>query len=370
MDLTVNQLLGIVGRLDDSPGFDTPRERFRRFLTERVANHTSARLVIADIRQVGGEQHARALLDAVVLTGTLLGFEVTFGRYQREGASTPFSGEWQSRRRLRVSLIVCGARTDVSELDLLADALRNDAGPEAGSGVPRIALCVLTPMCAARARVEERVRTHEADAIRLISIEGILHLADLVAGGRLTHEDVLRVLNPTGSLDAMVDVIDRSPASTVAVTRAADGIQRPEEIADREYWVAAIQLPRDMPKAQFVDAVIAKRRLLAVNPAVQLPRAVRAGDGVCVSIADAGFVAHGRVEGIVTDGSTLVRNAERFAQVLKLTDVTVYDAPLAAKPELVPRLDRSLNGDQHAVIAPISRQDFELVVRAGAASRN
>jgi hypothetical protein len=60
MNLTVNQLLNIVGRLDDSPGFDTPRERFRRFLGERVTDAQSARIVIQECRQMSGEQNHRA----------------------------------------------------------------------------------------------------------------------------------------------------------------------------------------------------------------------------------------------------------------------------------------------------------------------
>jgi len=370
MNLTVNQLLGIVGRLDDSPGFDTPRERFRRFLTERVADPPSARSVIAEIRRVGGEQHCRALQDAVVMTGKLLGFDTAFGPYLQGGASAPISGEWQSRRRMRVALIVCAARTDVSELDTFSKALETDADPQGYAGVPRIGLCVVTPTCAAKARIEERVRSRAYPAIRLISIDGVLHLADLVAAGRLIHEDILRVLDPASSLDSILELLDGSLPPAVGAARPVERAHASEQLAGSEYWVAAIRLPRDTPAGPFVDSVIAKRRLLAVNHGSQLRRRIRIGDVVCVSITDAGFVAHARIEGLVTDGSTLIRNAQRFAQVLKLADVTVYDAPLLPAPELVPRLDHGPNGDANAIIAPMSRQDFELVVRAAAASRN
>jgi hypothetical protein len=107
-----------------------------------------------------------------------------------------------------------------------------------------------------------------------------------------------------------------------------------------------------------------------VNPAAQVRGAIHTGDAVCVSIADAGFVAHARVDGQVTDGSTLIRDAQRFAQVLKLADVTVYGAPLLPTPDLVRRLHLGLTSEANAIISPISRQDFELVVRAAAASRN
>src|SRR4051812_45418774 len=107
MNLTVNQLLTIVGRLDDSPGFDTPRERFRRLLAERVTDAESARLVINECRQMSGEQNHRALQDIVVLIGRLFGFRTTFGAYQHDPGAAPIGGDWELRRRLRVIVSLC-----------------------------------------------------------------------------------------------------------------------------------------------------------------------------------------------------------------------------------------------------------------------
>jgi hypothetical protein len=36
MSISLSQILALVGKLDDSPGEDTARERFRRFLKENV----------------------------------------------------------------------------------------------------------------------------------------------------------------------------------------------------------------------------------------------------------------------------------------------------------------------------------------------
>ena len=55
MTVTLNELLMLVGRLDDSAGFDTPRERFRRFLVEHVTGAHTARSLIAGLSpEVGG----------------------------------------------------------------------------------------------------------------------------------------------------------------------------------------------------------------------------------------------------------------------------------------------------------------------------
>jgi hypothetical protein len=370
MNLTVSQLLGIVGRLDDNPGFDTSRERFRRFLAERITDAESARAVIAECRQVGGEQHGRALHDAVVQTGKLLGFETSYGPYEHDAAAAIVGGEWLSRRRLRVLLMVCGALTDTSHLESLAQVVANTNDSQDHPGPTCVGLCVVTPLCAAKARIEDSFRSHAHAAIRLISLEGILHLTELTGAERLTREDTLRLLNPPATLDSLIEVLDRRATTTAAAVLPVRQLPVPEESPGNRCWVAAIRLPQHMASAPFVDSVIVKRRLLAVNPGAQVRGTIRMGDAVCVSIADAGFVAHARVDGLVTDGSTLIRDAQRFAQVLKLADVTVYDAPLLPTPDLVRRLDLGLNGDADAIISPISRQDFELVVRAATPARN
>ena len=117
MNVTVSQVLAMVGRLDDSPGFDTPRERFRRFLVQRITDPQAARLVIQQCQQMSGEQNHRALQDAVVLLGRFLGFHTAFRQYQHDPGAAPITGEWESRRRLRVLLSLCTDQTAAIELE-------------------------------------------------------------------------------------------------------------------------------------------------------------------------------------------------------------------------------------------------------------
>jgi hypothetical protein len=365
MNLTVNQLLTVVGRLDDSPGFDTPRERFRRFLSERMTDAQSARQVIQECRQMSGEQNHRALQDAVVLTGKLLGFVTTFNSYQHDPGAAPIGGQWESRRRLRVILAVCTGQIADTELEALSKAAQNGVG-----------LCVVTPFCSAKAHLEEMLRTRTYPELRLISLAGILRMADMVAAGQLAHDDVLQLLNPDVTVDSVVDLLDRSLTAAQSLTvahkssEAASDVQRaPEgERATGNYWIAAIRLPQDTPPAQFVDSVISTRRLLAINPASQAQRVVQPGDSICVCIAGEGFVADARVAGLVADGASGVRHAERFAHVLRLTDVTVYGAPVVPAPELIRKIELTPNGDAGAVVTPVSRGEFALVTRAAARS--
>ena len=48
MNITLNELLTLLGRLDDEPGFDSARERFRRFLVEHVTDVPTARPLVEE----------------------------------------------------------------------------------------------------------------------------------------------------------------------------------------------------------------------------------------------------------------------------------------------------------------------------------
>jgi hypothetical protein len=370
MNVTVSQVLSIVGRLDDTPGFDTPRERFRRFLTDRIVDAQTARIVIQQCQQMSGEQTHRALQDAVVVTGRCLGFRTLFSPYHHDPGTPPITGEWESRRRLHVILSLCTDQTAGIELESLSEVVRNGL-PSHQSNTPRVGLCVLSPLFAAKARLEEMLRGRAYPELRLISLEGILRIADMVAAERMTHDDVLQVLNPDVNLDSLVERFDRSMAPPPHAAAERNGVNvavRGVGPEDGSYWVAAISLDPSTPAAQFVEAVIARRRILPINPAPPVERAVEPGDAIAVYIARVGFVAHAHVASVISDGSAVVRNPERFTQVLSLSDVTIYHTPLVTAQDLTRRIEMTLTDGKIAVTTPVSRQEFELVTRAAALS--
>ena len=154
--VTLNELLALVGRLDDAPGFDTPRERFRRFLFERVTDAGVARSLIEQGQHSLGEQHRRALQDAIVMLGRFLGFETTFGTYQRVAGAVRYEGQWRSRHRLEIVIEVRGdqtPRTDVEELSRSLSALLAPSHME--TDVRRLGLSVVTSLYGGGARLED-----------------------------------------------------------------------------------------------------------------------------------------------------------------------------------------------------------------------
>jgi hypothetical protein len=102
MSITLDQILNLVGKLDDSPGNDTPRERFRRYLQQNVKEVGQVRDYIEGCLRKTGDQYNKALQDLINHLGRLLEFEVTFGRYRGAQQEIGFDGHWQSPTGLHV----------------------------------------------------------------------------------------------------------------------------------------------------------------------------------------------------------------------------------------------------------------------------
>jgi hypothetical protein len=365
MHVTLNELLALVGRLDDAPGFDTPRERYRRFLFERVTEAGALRSLVEQSQHSLGEQHRRALQDAIVMLGRFLGFETTFGAYQRVAGAVKFDGQWRSRHRLEIALEVRTdqtPRTDVEELTRSLSALY--APSRVDTGVHRLGLCIVTPLYGGRARLEDALLAERAQAdIRIVSVRSLLWLADTVSAGQLTHEEILRLLTSSGNLDLVVDLMRRLATGEREEAESSAPSQivpvPPPAQSEPAYWVVAIE-PDDATTAeQFVEAVIRKRQVVGVSDPGPAHLRPHAGDWICFSVRGKGIVGHGRVDSS-GEGPRLLRGAHRYSSVLALKNVEIYDAPIAVRSDAAYErpLERTLAEGTGASLASVSPEEF------------
>jgi len=96
VSISLVQILNLVGKLDDSTGEQTPRTRFRTFLKENVQEVGKIRDYVEECLRLKGDQYNKALQDLVNHLGTLLGFDIEFGRYLGAVGKIGFDGHWTS----------------------------------------------------------------------------------------------------------------------------------------------------------------------------------------------------------------------------------------------------------------------------------
>jgi hypothetical protein len=361
MSITLDDLLLLVGRLDDAPGFDTPRERFRRFLMERVIDVPTARALIAECQRSVGEQRHRALQDLVVVVGRLLRFEITFGTYERSVDRVKVDGQWRSPGMLDVVLEIRTEQTTSPTIDGLSQAMMATAAARTHVD-PQIGLCVVARQYAAREKLS-RALAVEAPLpdIRVISVQSLLALAAQAAADRLAHVEIVRLLRSGVALDFVVDLLDRTAAVNEPSEPVAErGPSTPADHHEPAYWVATITGNETTTPEKFIAAVIAKRDVLAVCDAGRLHSKGSPGDWVCFFVPGKGIVGHAQLASVIEDATKVVRHARRFNCVYRLTNVTLYERPIvqalrADRPFAAPPAGIPLAGP---CLAPIAQQDF------------
>jgi hypothetical protein len=360
MNISLTDLLPLVGRLDAAPGFDTPRERLRRFLLEHVTDVATARVLIEECQRSVGEQRHRALQDLVVLVGRFLGFEITFGFYERSTSAPRVDGHWRSRGLLEVVLELRTDQTPHVSADNLNRALI--AAPPRIDECPRIGLAVVARHYAARGRLEQAFAadSHGSD-LRIVSVRSLLMLAAHVTSDRLSHVEAVKLLQSGFALDFVIGLLDRPPPATQADEPLAPAAPpTPVERRDPAFWAATILDSETATAEQLLASVIAHRRVLGICHAGPLQSEGASGDWVCFFLPGKGIVGHAQLASVVDHSRSVVRNASQFSCVYRLSHVELYEEPIvqalrAGRPFAVPPADLPLAGP---CLAPIARQDF------------
>jgi hypothetical protein len=338
MSLSLDALLSLVGHLDDTPGFDTARERFRRFLVERVTDLPTARALIEDCQRSVGEQHHRALHDLIVAVGRLIGFEVTFGPYDGSADDSELCARWRSPGLLDAALEIRTEQNASATLERLARATAATSEAADRGQERSIGLCILARQFAPRGKLDRQLAAHAGGpALRVLSARSILALAAHVCAGDISHADGVELLRSNHALDFMIDLLNRSADNEPAC------------------WVATVTGDEMATPEQLLESVILHRRVLATFHTEGSP-----GDWVCFFVADRGIVGHAQLESVIANGPSVVRDADRFSRVYRLAQVALYAQPIvqalrASRPFTVP-VERASNGG--AYLAPVGRQDF------------
>ena len=364
--LTLEHILTLSGRLNDEPRFDGARERFRRFLFDYVRDATTARDLIEQGQYAPSDEHQRAIQDLVVLSGRFLGFKPAFGP---DPCPAPMGhcGIWQSPSHLHVLIDVRSDQATPGEPGddpLLAAAPGFAAG--ASAGYRPAALCVVTPLCMNRHKIGEAFAAARPGCpIGVFTLRSLLSLADSVSAGRMSHDDLVRLIESNMSLDFMVELLDRASASSPAGDAASSDLQPNQPPL---YWMCNVASDHDTKPEEFLELVVARRLIFGIASDIPSAHAIRTGDGICFYIAGKGTVGHARIASPADVGRGL-RDAHRFRQVLQLEDLHLYlDRPVAADFETQLRFRTArVSPSRHVqTVIEISRDSFQAMTRTDA----
>lgn len=395
VSLSLSQVLSLVGRLDDTSGQDTPRERFRHFLEVNVGQVGQVRDYVEECLRTPGDQYNRALQDLVNHIGCFLGFNVTFGRYQGVVGQIGFDGLWGSPSGLHVVVEVktsdvYSIKTSalVGYIDKLISDEKRISDWDHALGLYVIGRLDPEVHQLQNAIVAEK-RTHQ---LRIISINSLLSLAALASVYDVKHQDILSVLRPSGpTIDPLVDLMTRLAAER-QVTNGEEGVipPEPEEEATKpslngndhpvtpsqqnNFWLTPVRTDEEEAAEDLVQRLVGENRVYAFGDNTPGRKRIRAGDLIAFYASGKGVVAHATIASEPErKPHKAVRHSDTYPWVFTLREVHLYtDNPVVIDATLRAQLEAFKGKDPNAAYwgilvqanRKLTEHDYRLLTRS------
>jgi hypothetical protein len=379
MSITLNQILALVGKLDDSPGGDTSRERFRQFLKENVNEVGQVRDYIEECLRTSGDQYNRALQDLVNYLGHFLGFRVDFGRYHGVQNEIGYDGHWKSPTGYH--LVIEVKTTEVyaiktSTLVGYVDGLISEkaiANWDSALGL----YVVGRPDPEIRTLENAIIAERRTNQLRIISADSLLSLAEMMNEYDISHEDILAVIRPSGTtIDSVVGLMARLVAEpkTEEPPEKESPMAKPEIEAEEvaSYWLTPVRSDEEASADEVIQSLVRTEKIYAFGERTPGRRHLKRGDWICFFATGKGVVAHAEVVSPPErKHHNKVRHPKKYPWVFRLDNTSLYlNQPTVLDAALRVKLDAFQGRDPEKSWAwfvqatrRISKHDFEILTK-------
>ena len=375
MSITLNQILSLVGRLDDSPGEETPRERFRQFLKENVLKVGQVRDYIEDCLRNSGEQYNRALQDLVNYIGRFLEFEIVFGRYHGVHGQIGFDGHWKSPNGLHIVVEVKTSETYAIKTAALigyVDGLISEK--EIPSWDKALGLYIIGRPDAEIRQLENSImaekRTHQ---LRIISADSLLSLAEMMNEYDVNHEDILALMKPSvPTIDPVVGLMARLAAEQKTPDEESEKPSPEHPEGEVTHWLTPVRSDEEQTAEECIQTLVGQESIYAFGERTPGRKHIKPGDWICFYATAKGVVAHAKVASKPERKKhSKVRRSEEYPWVFRLEGAQLYsDQPIVIDAESRSQLDafrgRDLNKRWAWYVQAtrrISEHDFNILTR-------
>jgi len=382
MTTPLTEILDLVGPLDDSPGEHAPRERFRRHLSRSIQLVGQIRDYIDECLRTSGPQYNRALQDLVNHLGHFLGFEVTFGRYQGAVGHVGFDGHWRSPTGFHVVVEVKTTEVYAIKTKTLVgyvDELISEGSiPSWDSALGLYVIGKVDPEI--RQLDTTIVGEKRTDQLRIISVDALLSLAEIMEQYGVAHPDTLSLLQPSGPMidpviDLMADLVgQRADVTPPRLRETPADFQQHPEVA---YWLTPVKSHPDETAEECIEKLVGRERIYAFGERTPGRRRIKPGDRICFYATQNGIIAHATVESLPErQPHPKVVQSDKYPWVFRLDNEKLFlTDPVVIDAALRPHLDAFADRDPDQSWAwfvqstkEITRHDFDILTRQSASS--
>lgn len=384
MSITLNQIITLVGKLDDASTDNTPRERFRQFLKDNVNEVGQIRDYIEECLRNSGSQYSRALQDLINHLGRFLGFEVNFGRYQGVQGQIGFDGHWRSPSGFHIVIEV--KTTEVYSINVatlanyINDMISSRKIPDWNNV---LGLYIIgRPNPDIRQLENSIIAEKRTDQIRIIAVDSLLTMAEMMVDYDISHDDILAVIRPSGPrIDSIVGLMARLVAGSQGTQLSSDDEPLPREQLPLEvpiaedicYWLTPVKADDEQTAEDLIQKLIGREQIYAFGDRTPGRKHLKPGDRICFYATGTGVIAHARVASYPENGHhPSIPQPERYSWIFRVDDVSLYpNEPIVIDATLRVSLDafqeRSPEGRRWAWFVQAARRltehDFKVLTR-------
>ncbi len=262
--------------------------------------------------RTSGPQYSRALQDLINHVGSLLGFNVRFGRYAGVQGQIGFDGLWTSPSTLHVIAEV--KTTEVYAIK--TSTLLNYINELVSEKVIPAESEVLGLYVVGRPDKELNqlqaaiVAEKKSDRLRIASAESLLSLAELMKEYDITHDDVLGLIRPTvPSIDPLIELItklvaEEKTASTTSTNNSQLNPINPAskgsseisvEASELAFWLTPVKSVPEQTAEECIQQLVGKHHIYAFGQNTPGRKRIKPGDRIAFYSNGTGVVAHATV---------------------------------------------------------------------------
>jgi hypothetical protein len=377
VSIALDQILALVGKLDDTLGEETPRERFRRFLKENALEIGRIRDYVEECLRNSGDQYCRALQDLVNHIGRFLEFEVVFGRYRGVQGEIGFDGLWTSQKGFHLVVEVKTTEAYAIKTSTLMDYVNQSISEKK---IPdwdhAIGLYVVgRPDPGIRQLENAIIAEKRTDQLRIISVESLLTLAEMMNEYDVAHEDILAILRPSGpTIDPIIDLMGRLVSEEKEEELQSKEIPPPEPPMEGEasHWLTPVKSDETCTAEECIKTLVGQAHIYAFGERTPGRKHLKPGDWICFYASGKGIIAHAKVDSTpVKKPDPRVHHPEKYPWTFNLKDSALYvDQPIIIDAAIRTQLDYFKGRDPSKSWAwfvqatrGITKHDFETLTR-------
>ena len=335
-----------------------------------------------------------ALQDLVNHLGHFLGFEVDYGRYQGVQGQIGFDGHWKSPTAFHIVAEVEDTEVYAIKTSTLLNYInelvsqKSIADPEKALGL----YIVGRPDPEIRQLENAIIAEKKLQQLRIISVDSLLTIAEMMNQYDISHEDALALIRPsTPTIDPVIILMSRlvagardesekhPPARTAPAAQSAT-ITPPafRESAEPGYWLTPVKAMKNETGQECIEKLVGREHIYGFGENTPGRKRIKPGDWICFYANGNGVVAHAKVASLPEKKPhKAIRDGERYPWVFRVSDSKLYiDRPEVIDAEMRSRLEAFQGRDpKHSWAWYVQgtgsigeKHDFELLTRTGASA--